>query len=68
MFPFGDDIRIGRILHSSMEITDEFYSNMNYDEVNNRISNLNKQEQSSEDSELEQFREFLDWKKKIGSR
>ena len=56
------------VMHSSTKITDEFYSNLNDGEVNNRISSLNKQEQSVEDDDLEKYRQFLEWKKKLGSR
>jgi hypothetical protein len=55
-------------MHSTMEITDEFYSNLNDGEVQNRINGLNKQDQPLEDNELELFREFINWKKKLGSR
>jgi integrase len=56
------------VMHSTMEITDEFYSNLNDGEVQNRINGLNKQDQPLEDNELELFREFINWKKKLGSR
>lgn len=56
------------VMHANMEITDAFYSNLNDSEVQNRISGLNKQEQSLVDNELEQFRQFLEWKKNLGSR
>jgi hypothetical protein len=52
-------------MHSSMKITDEFHSNLNDSEVQNRISGLNKENQPSEDSELELFREFINWKKNL---
>ena len=55
------------VMHSSMKITDEFYSNLNDVELENRISSLNKAGQNLEDGELEQFRQFLEWKKKLGS-
>ncbi len=55
-------------MHSSMKITDEFYSNLNDSEVQNRISGLNKENQPSEGSELELFREFINWKKNLSSR
>jgi hypothetical protein len=51
------------VMHASMEITDEFYSNLNDGELENRISSLNKSGQNLEDSELELFRQFLEWKK-----
>jgi len=56
------------VMHSSMEITDEFYSNLNDGEIQSRISGLKEKDKSSEDSELGQFRQFLAWKKNIGSR
>ena len=51
-------------MHSSIKITDEFYSNINDQEVKNRISTLggNGKVTSNEQGELEQFREFLTWK------
>jgi integrase len=55
------------VMHANMEITDEFYSNLNDGEVNNRISNLNKQGQSLVDNKLEEYRQFLEWKR-LGSR
>ena len=51
-----------------MEITDEFYSNLNDGELESRISGLNKKDQNQVDNELEQYRQFLEWKKKLGSR
>jgi hypothetical protein len=48
-----------------MEITDEFYSNINDGEIQNRISELSKKSQLSEDDDLELFRQFLKWKKKL---
>jgi len=53
------------VMHASMEITDEFYSNLNDGELENRIRFLNKSGQNLEDSELELFRQFLEWKKKL---
>jgi len=55
------------VMHASMEITDEFYSNLNDGELENRIGSLNKQGINLEDSELRLFRQFLEWKKKLGS-
>lgn len=51
------------VMHASMEITDEFYSNLNDGELESRISGLNKREQNLEDNEIEQFRQFVEWKK-----
>ncbi len=53
------------VMHSSMKITDEFYSNINDREIKNRISELSKKSQLSEDDDLELFRQFLKWKKKL---
>jgi integrase len=52
------------LMHSSMEITDEIYSNLNDGEIQNRISGLKKKDQTSENSELELFRQFLEWRKR----
>jgi site-specific recombinase XerD len=56
------------VMHASMEITDEFYSNMNDGELENRISSLKEREKNLEDDDVEQFRQFLEWKKKLGYR
>jgi integrase len=56
------------VMHATMEITDEFYSNLNDGELENRISSLTKQELNLDNDELEQFRQFLEWKKKLVSR
>lgn len=42
------------------------YSNLNDGELEKRISSLNKSGQNLEDSELDQFRQFLEWKKYAG--
>jgi len=49
------------VMHSSMEITDEFYSVLNDNELQNRIQNLGKQlEQAGTDEEiLQKIRELL---------
>lgn len=47
-------------MHSSMEITDQFYSNQRDSEVMKRIRNLNKNEQKYFDDEIDQFRKFLE--------
>jgi hypothetical protein len=44
-------------IHASMEIIDQFYSNMNDGELENQISGLNKQ--NLDDDVLDQFRQFL---------
>jgi hypothetical protein len=53
-------------LHSSMEITDEFYSNLNDGEVQNRIGSLGKDNPTSDDNQeaMNLFKEFLTWKQK----
>ena len=56
------------VMHSSMEITDQFYSNLNDGEIQSRISKLKEKDKFTEDSEFEQFRQFLEWKKSIGAR
>ncbi len=56
------------VMHSGMEITDQFCSNLNDGEIQSRISKLKEKDKSSEDSELEQFRQFLEWKKSVGLR
>ncbi len=56
------------VMHASMEITDEFYTNLNDGELEKRISSLNKQGDNLQNGELELFRQFLEWKNKLGSR
>jgi hypothetical protein len=53
-------------LHSSMEITDEFYSNLNDGEVKNRIGSLGKENPINDDNQeiVELFKRFLIWNKK----
>lgn len=51
------------VMHSTMEITDEFYSNVNDGEIQARIGGLNKQSQNREDNEIKLFREYVDWKR-----
>ena len=50
------------VMHSNMEITDEFYSNLNDNEVQNRIGSLGKKKKS--ESEIEdnyrKFQEFIE--------
>ena len=50
------------VMHASMEITDEFYSNLNDGEIQNRISSLGKETPPSKDDAAELIREFLEWK------
>jgi len=51
------------VMHSSMKITDEFYSNLNDGEVQNRIGSLGKGVQIKNDNEEAErlFKEFLTW-------
>jgi hypothetical protein len=51
------------VMHSSMKITDEFYSNLNDGEVQSRIGSLGKGTQIKTDNEevARLFREFLTW-------
>jgi hypothetical protein len=53
-------------MHSSMKITDEFYSNLNDDEVQNRINSLGKEIQPGNETReiLDLFKEFLAWESK----
>jgi len=52
------------VMHSSMKITDEFYSNLNDGEVQNRISSLGKEIRSNTDDQeaVKLLKEFLAWK------
>ena len=50
-------------MHSSMEITDEFYSNLNDGEIRNRISSLGKDEKTETQDDLALLKEFLEWRK-----
>jgi len=54
------------VMHSSMKITDEFYSNLNYGEVQKRISSLGKEKQTNQEDQaaINLFKEFLAWKQK----
>jgi hypothetical protein len=53
-------------MHSSMKITDAFYSNLSDAEMQGRIDSLGKDnpQSSANDELLALFREFLAWKKK----
>ncbi len=55
------------VMHSSMKITDEFYSNLNDNEVQKRIDLLNKGNDSKEQHEeiLDLLNQFLSWKKNL---
>lgn len=52
------------VMHSSMKITDEFYSNLNDSEVQNRINLLGHQRHTSNEDQdqLSLLKEFLQWK------
>jgi hypothetical protein len=47
-----------------MEITDEFYSKLNDDEIQNRISSLGKEKEKASGNQeiIDLFKEFLNWK------
>ncbi len=50
-----------------MEITDQFYSNLNDEEIKGRISSLGKGNGTEAEQETEELiRQFLSWKSKIG--
>lgn len=55
-------------MHSSMEITDQFYSNQNDKEIQDRISQLGKNGKNREinQKDFALFMEFLSWKEKLG--
>ena len=55
------------IMHSSMKITDEFYSNLNDSEVQKRIDLLNKGNDSKEKHEeiIDLPNQFLSWKENL---
>ncbi len=55
------------VMHASMEITDEFYSNLNDGEIRNRIHSLGKEKKLDDQDELKIFREFLEWKRILRS-
>jgi integrase len=60
----ADDKAISlNLSHSSMEVTDQFYSNINDGEVQNRISQLGQKSEEKEQDDLAIIREFLEWKK-----
>ena len=52
------------VMHTSMEITDEIYSNLNDGEVQNRIGSLGKTPPNGSDDIVDLFREFLIWKER----
>ena len=56
-------------IHSSMEITDQFYSNQNDKELHARICSLGKGSQASNsiENDFKLFTEFLAWNKQSGS-
>jgi hypothetical protein len=54
------------VMYSSMEITDEFYSNLIDGEIQNRIGSLGKSDQqtvNNDQDDFRQFQEFLEWQK-----
>ena len=54
-------------MHSSMEITDEFHSNLNDWEVQNRIGSLGKDSRPDGENQeiIDLFKEFMSWKQKV---
>ena len=54
------------VMHSSMKITDEFYSNLNDGEVQNRIGSLGNDKRTNQEGQaaIDLFKEFLAWKQK----
>jgi len=54
------------IMHANIEITDEFYSNLNDGEVQNRIKLLGKEKQLDNENQnvIDLFKEFLIWMEK----
>lgn len=55
------------VMHSNMEITDEFYSVLNDCEVKNRIGSLGKENKPDNENQeiLGLFKEFLAWKSSL---
>jgi hypothetical protein len=51
------------VMHSSMEITDQFYSVLQDEEVKKRISSFSNEVASGEDEIIRKFRRFLEWEK-----
>ena len=58
------------VIHSSMKITDEFYSNLNDGEVQSRIGALETDKRANNDDQdsVNLFKEFLAWKQATKSR
>lgn len=50
------------VIHSSMKTIDEFYSNLNDREVQNRIKNFNANEEESEQGIESLIKYFLKWR------
>jgi len=51
------------VLPSSVEITDQFYSNINDGDVKNRISGLGKDAKEKEKDDEMRFQKFLEWER-----
>lgn len=53
------------VMHSSMEITDQFYSVLNDDQIKDRISSLGDNDIKAENNQelFREFEAFLAWKK-----
>jgi hypothetical protein len=52
------------VLHANMEITDQFYSNINDGEVQNRIALLSKAKEIADNDVERTIKEFRTWKNK----
>lgn len=53
------------VMHSSTQVTDEFYSVLSVAELQNRIQNLGNQpgQEESQEELFKEFEAFLRWKK-----
>lgn len=51
------------VMHETMEITDQTYSNINDDEVKNRISGLGKTTEEKDQDDFARFQKFLEWER-----
>ena len=50
-------------MHANMEITDQFYSVLQDDEVKNRISSLGKHQEEIDEEEFKRYKKFLEWER-----
>ena len=53
--------QLSNVGHANMKITGLFYSNINEDEVKNRISELEKDAKEREQDDFALFQKFLEW-------